>query len=100
MYSINFTKINTKFCLSLRYNGANSYLFVDGTEIYKFKAKDSKIVPNNLCLGNISKDSLASNMKKTGFNGHIYDFSIDYDEIAVDDILDIHKCLMRTNDIL
>ena len=39
-------------------------------------------------------------MKKTGFNGHIYDFSVDYDEIAVDDILDIHKCLMRTNDIL
>ena len=53
-----------------------------------------------MCLGNIWKDSLASNMKKTGFNGHIYDFSVDYDEIAVDDILDIHKCLMRTNDIL
>ena len=67
MYSINFSKVNTKFCLSLHYNGANSYLFVNGTEIYKFTAKDSKIVPNNLCLGNVSKDFSVSKMKKTGF---------------------------------
>ena len=45
MYSINFTKKNTKFCLSLHYNGTNSYLFVNGTEIIKFKAKNSEIVP-------------------------------------------------------
>ena len=64
MYSINFTKDNTKFCLSLHYNGANSYLFLNGTEIHKFKAKDSMIAPNNLCLGNVSKDFSASNMKK------------------------------------
>ena len=44
MYSINFTENNTKFCLSLHYNGANSYLFVDGREIYEFKAKYSEIV--------------------------------------------------------
>ena len=44
-FSINFTKTNTKFCLSLHYNGANSYLFVNGTEIIKFKAKDIEIVP-------------------------------------------------------
>ena len=56
MYSINFTVTKKKFCLSLHYNGANSYLFVNGTEIYKFKAKDSEIVPTPLCLGNISKD--------------------------------------------
>ena len=56
MYSINFRKGNIKFCLSLHYNGANSYLFVNGGEIIKFKAKDSKIVANPLCLGNISKD--------------------------------------------
>ena len=64
MYSINFTKANTKFCLSLRYNGDNSYLFVNGTEIIKFRAKDSIIVPKNLCLGNVSKDFSASNIKK------------------------------------
>ena len=90
MYSINFTVTKKKFCLSLHYNGANSYLFVNGTEIYKFKAKDSEIVPSPLCLGNISKDWSADNMKKTGFNGYVYDFSDDYNAIAVDDILDIH----------
>ena len=64
MYSINFTVTKKKFCLSLHYNGANSYLFVNGTEIIKFKAKDSEIVPNPLCLGNISKDWSTDNMKK------------------------------------
>ena len=54
--SINFTVTKTKFRLSLHYNGANSYLFVNDTEIYKFKAKDSEIVAAPLCLGNISKD--------------------------------------------
>ena len=43
-YSINFTVSRRKFCLSLHYNGANSYLFVNGTEIIKFKAKDSEIL--------------------------------------------------------
>ena len=100
MYSISFTKINTKFCLSFHCNGANSYLFVNGTEIHTFLAKDSMIVPNNLCLGNISKDFSASNMKKTGFNGYIYDFSVDYDSIDVDNIKDIHKYLMKKNNIV
>ena len=53
MYSINFTVTKKKFCLSLHHNGANSYLFVIGTEIYKIKAKDSEIVATPLCLGNI-----------------------------------------------
>ena len=56
MHSINFTLTKKKFCLSLHYNGGNSYLFVNGTEIYKFKTKDSEIVAIPLCLGNISKD--------------------------------------------
>ena len=70
-YSINFTKTNTKFCLYLDYNGANSYLFVSGTEGHKFKAKDSEIVINPLCLGNISKDFSVDNTKKTGLNGYV-----------------------------
>ena len=56
MYSVNFTDHRKKYCLSLHYNGANSYLFVNGTEITKFKVKDSEIVATPLCLGNISKD--------------------------------------------
>ena len=100
MYSINFTKKSTKFCLSLHYNGANSYLFVNGTEIIKIKAKDSEIRAYSLCLGSISEDWLQDNMKKTGFNGYIYDFSTDYNVIAVSDILDIHKYLMKKKKII
>ena len=55
---------NQKFCLSLHYNEANSYLFVNDTEIIKFKAKDSEIVRTPLCLGNVSKDLSVDNMKK------------------------------------
>ena len=89
MYSINFTGRNKKFCLSLHYDGANSYLFVNCTEIYKFKAKDSEILMGQICLGNISKDWLVDNMKRTGFTGYVYDFSVDYGSITVDDIKDI-----------
>ena len=99
MYSINFTK-KKKFCLSLNYNRANSCLFVNGTKIYNFKAKDSEIVARPLCLGNISKDWLIDNMKKTGLNGYVYDFSVDYDATDVDDIKDIHKYLMKKNNIV
>ena len=97
---LNFTVTKKKFCLSLHYNGVNSYLFVNGTEIYKFKAKDSEIVASPLCLGNISKDWSTDNMKKTGFNGYVYDFSVDYDATDVDDIVDIQKYLMRKNNIV
>ena len=100
MYSINFTVTKEKFCLSLHYNGANSYLFVNGTETYKFKAKDSTIVASPLCLGNISKDWSTDNMKKTGFTGYVYDFSADYNTVIVDDIKDIHKYLMKKNNIV
>ena len=69
MYSINFKVTKTKIFLSLNYNGANSYLFVNGTEIYKFKAKDSEILVGPICLGNISKDWSVYNMERTGFTG-------------------------------
>ena len=95
MYLINFTEHNKKFCLSLHYNRANSYLFVNGTEIDKFKAKDSEIIVTPLCLGNISKDFTGGNIKKSGLNGYVYDISVDYDAIAFDDILDIHKYLIK-----
>ena len=97
MYSIDFTITKKKFCLSLHYNGANSYLVVNGTEIYKFKTKDSEIVASPLCLGNISKDWSIDNMKRTGFTGYVYDFSVDYEATDVDDIIDIHRYLMKKN---
>ena len=83
----------------MHYNRASSYLFVNGVEIIKFKAKDSNIITNPLCLGNISKDWSVDNMKDTRLNGYVYDFSVDYDANTVDDIKDIHKYLMKKNNI-
>ena len=99
MYSINFIK-NTKFCVNLHYNGTDSYLFVNGTEIMKIEAKASQITPYKFCLGNISKDWSLDNMKKTDIKGCVYDFSVDYDSNSVADITDIHKCLVKKNGIV
>ena len=95
MYSIIFKVTKKKFCLGLHYNEANSYLFVNGTEIIKFKVKDFEIVATPLCFGKILKNWSVDNMKKAGLNGYVYDFSVDYDAIAVDDILDIHNYLIK-----
>ena len=100
MYSINFTERNKKFCLSLHYNKENSYLFVNGTEIIKFKSKDLEVLPHLLCLGNISKDWSVDIIKKTGLRRYVSHFSVDYEGIAVDDILDIHKYLMKKNNMI
>ena len=100
MYSINFTENNIKFCLSLYCNEANSYLFVNDREIHKSKAKDSEIVTTAFCLGNISTDFSVNNMKETGLNEYAYDFSVDFDSIAVADILDIHNCFIKKNGIV
>ena len=100
MCSNNFTENNKNFCLSLHYNGANSYLFVNNIEFYKFKAKYFEIVATPLCLGNISKDWAADNLKKAGLNEYVYDFSADYDAIAADGILDLHKYVMKNNNMI
>ena len=68
--------------------------------MYKFKAKDSEILASPLCLGNISKNWLVDNMKRTGFNGYVYNFSVDYNATDVDDIKDIYKYLMKKNNIV
>ena len=105
MYAINFTVTKRKFCLSLHYSGANSYLFVNGKEIVKFKAKDSEIVASTLCLGNISKDWSTDNMKKAGLNGYVYEFSVEYNDfnklnINVNKVIPyIHNYLMVKYDI-
>ena len=79
----------------MHYNGANSYLFVNGTEVYRFKAKDSEIKTYPLCLGNVSVDFSANNMIKTGLKGSVYDFSIDYNVVDTSNINNIHKYLMK-----
>ena len=85
-HSINFTVTKKKFCLSLHYNRASSYLFLNGRKIGELKAKDSEVVASPVCLGNISKDWSADNMKKTGLNGYVYEFNVDYRAINPSDI--------------
>ena len=98
MYSINFMENNKNFVRALIIMKQRViYLFVNGTEIHKFKANDSKVAAITLCLANISKDWSVESMKKTGLNRCVYDFSVDYDAIAVDDTLDIRKYLMKKN---
>ena len=59
-----------------------------------------QIVASSLCLGNISKDWSTNTMKKTGFTSYVYDFSADYNAVTLGDIKDIHKYLMKKNDIV
>ena len=73
----------------MHFNGTNSYLFVNGAEMIKFKAKDSEITAAPLCIVNISKDFSTSNMKKAGLYETIYNFSVGYGAISVDNILSI-----------
>ena len=68
----------------------NSCIFVNGVSL------DSDVNAALLCLGSVSKDFSVDNMKKTRLYGYAYDFSVYYDTIDVDDILDIHKYLMKS----
>ena len=99
IYSRNFTAVDKKFVLSLHYNGDDSYLFVNGKQELKFKAKDDQIVKEILCLGNISDDWTTANAKKTGFWGEIYDFAVDYTSTNIGDIYNIHRYLMKKHNI-
>ena len=97
--SINFSRSNRKFCLCLHYNRSNSFLFVNATKIYHFKAKDFEIKKYPLGLRNVSGDFSANNMEKTGLNVCAYNFSADYKTFDTSDIMDIHNYLMKKHDI-
>ena len=99
IYSQNFTAVNKKFALSLHYNGWDSYLFVNGKQKIKFKAKDDQIVKEILCLGSISGDWTAANAQKKGFWGEIYDFAVDYTSTNIGDIYNIHRYLIKKHNI-
>ena len=97
-FSIDFSKVNTKFYLSLHYN-ANSYLFVNGKEILKFKGDNKNVnYPTQICLGSISNGFSATESREISLYGNAYNFSVDYNSIDKSDILNIHKFLMnKTN---
>ena len=94
-YPMNFTQPGKRFVLSLHYNGSNSFLFVNATKVYQFKAKNSEIKDYALCLGNVSKGFTINNMRKTGLKGLVKWFSVDFNPIDNNNILDIHKYLMK-----
>ena len=98
-YLTKFSRSNRKSCVSLHYNGSNSFLFVNATKIYQFKAKDSEIKKNPLCLGNISGDRSTNNMKKTGLNRCVYNSSVDYRAFDTSNVINIHKYLMKKHNI-
>ena len=78
----------------MHYDELNGYIFVNGIEIYKIKAKNPEINASPLCLENIWKDFSVDNMKKTGLCEYVYKCLSDYNSIDVDNILDIHKYLI------
>ena len=99
-YYRNFTDPGKKFVLSLHYNGDNSYLFVNGRQELKFKAKTDQLVKEKLCIGNLSDQWAASESEKTGLYGNIYDFLVDYQAIVgVGPIYDMHRYLMTKHNI-
>ena len=94
-YPINFTQSGKRFALSLHYNGSNSFLFVNATKVYQFKAKKSEIKDYALYLGKISEYFTINNMTKTGLKAVVKFSSVDFDPIDTNDILNIHKYLMK-----
>ena len=99
-YYRNFTDPGNKFVLSLHYYGDDSYLFVNGRQELKFKAKTDQLVKEKLCIGNLSDQWTASESEKTGLYGNIYDFLVDYQAIVgVGPIYDMHRYLMSKHNI-
>ena len=99
-YWRNFIDPGKKFVLSLHYNGDDSYLFVNGRQELKFKAKDDQIISEKLCLGNLSDPWTTSESEKTGLYGNIYDFIVDFKQIVgVKAIYDMHRYLMAKHNI-
>ena len=95
VFSFNFTEVEKKFVSSLRYNGDNSYLLVNGKQELKFKAKGDQMINEKLCLGNLSTDWTNDEAEYTGLLGKVDDFVVDYEAIdGVRPIYDFHRYLM------
>ena len=94
-YPMKFRQSGKRFVLSLHYNGSNSFLFVNATKVYQFKEKGSEIKDYALCLSSISQDFTINDMTKAGLKGAVKFFSVDFNPIDTNDILDIHKYLMK-----
>ena len=95
IYSQNFTQPNKRFVLNLHYNDNDSYLFVNGKQELKFKAKSNQLIKEKLCIGNLSDQRTTSESEKTGLYGNIHDFIVDYKRISdVKFVYDMQRYLM------
>ena len=85
MYSPNFRAENKIFCLSICYNGDDSYLFVNGKEVTNFKTKKSEIKANQLTLGSISTSAnlSSSDIEDSKLYGNVYGFIVYYSTIVL-----------------
>ena len=90
-HPINFKKSGKRFVSSLQYNGRNNFLFLNATKLYHLKATNKNIKSYPLSLGNISNDFTNNNKEKTRSNGVIKFFSVDFNSVDTNVILDIHK---------
>ena len=100
-FSINFSKTNTKFCLSLHYNADNRYLFVNEKEILKFKSDSQNVnFPIQFRLGSFSTGFSVNDSAEVCFNGNVYNFSVDYNLINKFGILNAQKCLNSKSNIM
>ena len=98
--NINFSKSKTKFCLIFHYNRDNSYLYVNGKEICKFKAGNKSVnFPCQFCPGRISNKFDYVDSEEVSLKGNVYDFSVDYGSMDKSDVLNIHMYLMSRNNI-
>ena len=70
-------------------------MFINAKKIHQLIAKNPEIKRYPLCLGNISKEFSVDNMKKTGLNGYVYDFTVDYNTIDTSNIINIDEYLMK-----
>ena len=99
-FSINFTKANTKLCLSLHYNADSSYLLVNRKEIFKFKADNKNVnFLTQFCLGTMTNGFTVTNFREVSLNGNVFDFSVYCSSIDRSDILKIDKYLMTKNNV-
>ena len=81
--------------LSLHYNGNNSYLYVNGNQELKFKAKTDQLVKEKLCLGNLSDQWTTSESEKTGLHGKIYE-----QIVGTTKIIDMHRYIINKHTII
>ena len=98
VFKKNFTKNNIKFVLSLHYNSDKSYLIVNGEEIYNFKALKN-LKAGTLALGILHKNYPDEEVKDVSLYGNVYEFSVDYRALEVEEIKNIHTYLMKKHGV-